>query len=153
MSRRTASGVEYAHGMREFLGFVLFAAIVFFAVGETVGWNVGVAGSTPVFVYKRDGGASTARRTIQRDAMPIEVEGRVRDGQVRVQIVYQDTGSFQTNRSAEPPELVFEETYQRGQRIAIDEVFDEGRGEYTIDLTFSGATGLFRVVVPDNSQL
>jgi len=139
--------------MREFLGFVLFAAIVFFAVGETVGWNVGVAGSTPVLVYKRDGGASTARRTVQRDAMPVEVAGRVRDGQVRVQIVYQDTGSFQTNRSAEPPELVFEETYQRGQRIAIDEEFGEGRGEYTIELTFIGATGVFRVTVPDNSQL
>lgn len=139
--------------MRDFLGFLVFGLIVFFVVGETVGWNVGIAGQTPVLVYKRDGSALASRRTVMSDAMPVTVEGRVRDGDVVLRVVYEDTGSFQTNQAGEPPELVFEETYRRGQRIAVDEVFEEGRGVYRVELTFRAATGVFRVGLPDGSEL
>lgn len=139
--------------MRDFLGFLVFGLIVFFVVGETVGWNVGIAGQTPVLVYKRDGSALASRRTVMSSGVPVTVEGRVRDGDVVLRVVYEDTGSFQTNRAGEPPELVFEETYRRGQRIAVDEVFEEGRGIYRVELTFRAATGVFRVGLPDGSEL
>lgn len=139
--------------MRDFLGFLVFGLIVFFVVGETVGWNVGIAGQTPVLVYKRDGSSLASRRTVMGSGVPVTVEGRVRDGDVVLRVVYEDTGSFQTNRGGEPPELVFEETYRRGQRIAVDEVFEEGRGLYRVELTFRAATGVFRVGLPDGSEL
>jgi hypothetical protein len=139
--------------MRDVLGFLVFGLIVFFVVGETVGWNVGVAGQTPVWVYKRDGTASAQRRTITRGDMPVEVEGRVRDGQVDVTVVFEDRGSFQTNRAPDPASVVFEESFRSGQRIAIDEVFEEGRGSYLVELRFHGATGVFRVRMPTGTEL
>lgn len=139
--------------MRDLIGFLVFGLIVFFVVGETVGWTLGVPGQTPVFVYKRDGGVVAERRTVQRTSMPVSVEGRVRDGEVVVRVIYEDTGSFQTNQAGRPPVLVFEETYRRGQRIAVNDVFDEGRGEYRIELSFRDASGTFRVGVPNGSEL
>jgi hypothetical protein len=139
--------------MRDLLGFALFGLIVFFVVGETIGWNVGFAGQTPVFVYKRDGGVAAERRTLTRDDMPVEVSGRVRNGEVEVRVVYQDTGSFQTNRAADPPETLFEETFRDGQRIALDRTFAEGGGEYVVELRFRNATGVYRIGVPGGTDL
>lgn len=142
--------MPYHVSMREFLGFLVFLAIVFFVVGETVGWNVGVAGSTPVGVYKRSGVVNGQAQTVRADAMQIEVSGRVRTGEVEVLVSYQDTGSFQTSRPAAPEDALFEETFQRGQRIAIDQLFEEGRGTYGVRLTFRDATGIFNVRFPPN---
>lgn len=139
--------------MREFLGFVLFLVIVFFVVGETVGWNVGTLSQTPVFVYKRDGRAAAERDTIRRNDMPLKVSGRVRDGEVEVVIVYQDTGSFQTNRPPQPPETLLHETFVRGQTIAIDDIYDEGPGRYTVELRFRNASGTFTARFPQGVDL
>jgi hypothetical protein len=139
--------------MRDLIGFVVFGLIVFFVVGETVGWNVGFAGQTPVFVYKRDGEAVAERRTRNRSDMPVAIDGRVRNGEVEVRIVYQDTGSFQTNEGAEPPVQIFDETYREGQRIALDRTFDQGRGEYRVELIFRNGTGVFRIDLPGNTEL
>lgn len=139
--------------MRELLGFLVFLTIVFFVVGETVGWNVGVAGNTPVGLYKRSGSITAERATVRADQMTIGVSGRVRAGEVEVVIIYQDTGSFQSNRPPEPAETIFERTYRRGERIAIDELFDEGRGDYRVTLRFRDATGLFTVRFPSNVDL
>jgi hypothetical protein len=139
--------------MRELFGFLVFLTIVFFVVGETVGWNVGVAGNTPVGLYKRSGTITAERATVRADEMIIGVSGRVRAGEVDVEIVYQDTGSFQANRAAEPAETIFERTYRRGERIAIDELFDEGRGDYRVTLRFRDVTGLFTVRFPPNVEL
>jgi hypothetical protein len=139
--------------MRDLLGFVLFGLIVFFVVGETIGWNVGVAGQTPVWVYKRDGQVSAERRTVRRDDMPVEIRGRVRNGEVEVRVVFEDTGSFQTNRAPDPPRMVFEETYRNGQRIALDRTFDEGGGEYVVELRFRNATGMFQIGMPGGTDL
>jgi hypothetical protein len=139
--------------MRELLGFLVFLTIVFFVVGETVGWNVGIAGNTPVGLYKRTGTITAERATVRSDAMTIGVSGRVRAGEVEVEVVYQDTGSFQSNRPPEPAETIFERTYRRGERIAIDELFDEGRGDYRVTLRFRDATGLFTVRFPSSVDL
>lgn len=136
--------------MRELLGFLFFLAIVFFVVGETVGWNVGVPGSTPVGVYKRSGVVEARAETVRSDQMRLGVDGRVRAGSVEVVIRYQDTGSFQNNRPPEPIETIYEETFERGQRIGVDEVFAEGEGEYRVRLTFRDATGVFNVEFPGN---
>jgi hypothetical protein len=139
--------------MRELLGFLVFLTIIFFVVGETVGWNVGVPGATPVGIYKRSGTITAERDTVRANGMDIGVSGRVRNGEVEVVIIYQDTGSFQSNRPPEPAEVIFERTYRRGERIAIDELFDEGRGEYRVTLRFLDATGLFTIRFPPNVEL
>lgn len=139
--------------MRDFLIFVVLVTIAFFAIGETVGWQIGVPGQTPVYVYKQDGMASATRRTIRRDSLPVEVEGRVRDGAVTVRVIYQDVGSFQTNRGASSPEVVYEEVFQEGRIVALNELFEEGAGEYRVELHFSGATGLFRMPMPTSAEL
>lgn len=145
--------MPYDACMREFLGFVIFLVIVFFVVGETVGWNVGVPGSTPVGVYKRTGQVAAERQTVRRDDMPIEISGRVRNGEVDVIVIYQDTGSFQSNRPPEPAETIYEQTFRRGERIALDELFDEGRGDYRVTLRFRDATGIFTIRYPQNVDL
>lgn len=139
--------------MRDFLIFVVIVTIAFFAIGETVGWQLGVPGQTPVYVYKQDGMASATRRTIRRNSMPIEVDGRVRDGSVTVRVVYQDVGSFQTNRQAGAPEVLFEETFEEGRAVSLNQMFEEGAGEYRVELHFSGATGLFRMPMPNSAEL
>lgn len=139
--------------MRDFLIFVVLATIAFFAIGETAGWQLGVPGQTPVYVYKQDGIATAERRTIRANAMPIEVSGRVRDGSVAVRVVYQDLGSFQTNRPADDPEVLYEEVFPEGRAIALERLFEEGAGEYSVELRFSGATGLFRMPMPNSSEL
>ena len=143
----------YASAMRDFLIFVILVLIAFFAIGETVGWQLGIPGQTPVYVYKKDGLATAERRTIRRNDMPISLNGRVRDGSVHVRVIYQDLGSFQTNRQADPAEVVYEETFHEGQTIALERLVDEGAGEYRLELRFSAATGLFRMPMPTNSEL
>lgn len=139
--------------MRDFLIFVVLVAIAFFAIGETIGWQLGIAGQTPVYVYKKDGMASATRRTIRRNSLPVDVSGRVRDGSVTVRVVYRDVGSFQTNRQANPPEIVHEEVFETGRTLVLNRLFEKGAGEYTVELHFSGATGLFRMPMPNNSEL
>ena len=139
--------------MRDFLIFLVVLAIVFFAVGEWRGWYLGVPSSTPVFVYKKDYTSETSRRTINVDALPIRVSGRVSQGIVRVEIIYERPSSFQQGTRGEAAEQIFEEVYRQGQSIAINEVFDAGGGIYTIVLHFEEATGLFRLRLPPSSQL
>lgn len=139
--------------MRDFLIFVALLAAAFFVIGETLGWQLGVAGQTPVYVYKKDGQAVAERRTIRRDELPVSISGRVRDGAVTVTVVYQDPGSFQTNRGADAPETVFEERFLAGQTIAIERLASEGSGIYQVQLRFDGATGLFRMPMPNASEL
>lgn len=140
-------------GMRDFLLFLLFLAVIFFAVGEWRGWHVGVPGQTPVMVYKSTSTARATRRTINTDTMPVGVSGTVRNGEVLVRVVYQDTGSFQTNTPGRNPEDVYEEAFRAGQSIRLNEQFDEGRGQYQVVLEFRDATGIFHVDLPTSSEL
>lgn len=139
--------------MRDFLIFILFLAVVFFGVGEWRGWNVGVPAQTPVMAYKTTSMTRAQRRTINTDSMPVEVSGRVRNGEVTVRVIYRDTGSFQTNTAGGDPDTVFEETYQVGQSIRLAETFEEGRGNYQVVLDFRNATGIFHVTLPRSSEL
>lgn len=133
--------------------FLLFLAVIFFVVGEWRGWNLGVPAQTPVLTYKTTSVTRATRRTINTDAMPVQIEGRVRNGTVTVRVRYTDTGSFQTNRGAGETEEIFEQTYNTGQAIALNEVFEEGRGEYQVVMEFDNATGIFNVDLPRSSEL
>lgn len=139
--------------MRDLLIFLAIVAVVFFAVGETRGWNVGIPAQTPVFVYKRSGEAVTSRRAISLDAMPVNLRGKVRHGTVKVTIEYRRPSSFQTGAKAGADRVLFEQSYRKGERIAIDQPFDGGAGDYTIRMVFDDATGLFRLKLPANSAL
>lgn len=144
---------RYTRGMRDFLIFIVLASIVFFGIGEWRGWLVGVPGQTPVYVYKMNATSESTRRTINRTDFRVRVSGKVRDGSVTVRVIYQDPGSFETGRGATRPEEVFEETYRSGDTIALERVFEEGRGDYTVRLEFDGATGLFRMPMPTQAEL
>lgn len=139
--------------MRDLIIFVLILAGIFFAVGEWRGWYLGIPNQTPVLVYKNDHYARTPIRTVTRSDMPIEISGQVRHGSVRVQVMFESPASFQTGAAAVPERIVFDQTYARGQRVAVNQVFSEGRGIYTIVMTYDDASGTFRFTYPPASQL
>lgn len=139
--------------MRDLLIFVLVVGAVFFGVGEWQGWYLGFPGSTPVLLYKRDAEAVNSLRTVLRNDMPISVSGQVRRGSVQVQISYERPSSFQTGGSGTPERVIFEQTYNAGQTIALSQTFEEGGGIYRLRMTYRGASGLFRFGFPRASEL
>lgn len=139
--------------MRDLLIFVLVVGAVFFGVGEWQGWYLGFPGSTPVLLYKRDAEATNSLRTVLRDDMPLQISGQVRRGTVRVQVSYERPSSFQTSAAGTPERVVFEQTYNTGQRITLNQTFEEGPGIYRVKMTYQGATGLFRFTFPRASEL
>jgi len=139
--------------MRGFLTFLVLLAIVFFAVGETHGWYLGLPSHTPVFVYKMTATGQATRRAFNTDALPVRLTGTVRHGSVKVEVIFQKPESIQNSMPAGPQDTVFDRTYQTGDRIAIDQSFKYGKGDYTVRLQFNDATGLFRLRVPNENQL
>lgn len=139
--------------MRGLLTFIVILAIVFFAVGETRGWYLGVPSQTPIFVYKKDHVAQTQRRTVSRSDMPVSFSGEVQRGSVRLEVRYQRPSSFQTGAAGSAEQVVFEQTWNKGQRIAFDRLFENGGGIYTVYVTYTDATGLFRLGMPNGVDL
>ena len=139
--------------MRGFLTFLVILAIVFFAVGETHGWYLGVPSHTPVFVYKMTATGEASRHTFNVDALPVKLMGTVRHGSVEVKVVFQRPSSFQSGTAAGPKDTLFDQTYQTGDHIAIDRSFKGGQGDYSVVLSFTDATGLFRLNLPPESEL
>jgi hypothetical protein len=139
--------------MRDIVIFLLILTGIFFAIGEWRGWYLGIPNQTPIFLYKNDHVARTPIRTVTRDDMPIAVSGQVRRGTVRVQVLFESPASFQTGAAPQPQRGIFDQTFTRGQRLAIDEVFREGRGIYTVVMTYADASGTFRISYPVSSQL
>lgn len=139
--------------MRGLIIFLAILAIVFFAVGETHGWYLGVPSHTPVFVYKMTASGQASRHTINVDALPVHLTGTVRHGSVEVKVIFHRPQSFQTSSAAGPDDTLFDRTYRTGERIAIDQKFKGGQGDYTVELQFNDATGLFRLSLPPETEL
>ena len=139
--------------MRGLITFLIIVAVVFFAVGEARGWYLGYATQPPILVYKKDHVADTSRRTLSRTDMPVRFTGEVRRGSVHLEVRYQRPSSFQTSSGAGAEQVVFEQTWTRGQRIAFDRLFELGGGVYTVYVTYTDATGLFRLNMPDGIEL
>ena len=139
--------------MRDLIIFLLILVGVFFAIGEWRGWHLGIPNQTPIIAYKTDHVARVPIRTVTRSDMPIEVSGPVRRGSVHVQVLFESPTSFQTGAAAVPQRTVFDQVFGSGQRIGLNQVFDEGRGIYTIVMRYQGASGTFRINYPPSSQL
>lgn len=152
-SARALAGGSYTAGVRDLVIFLLILTGIFFAIGEWQGWYLGIPNQTPVYVYKKDHYARTPIRTVTRSDMPIAIEGRVRQGTVRVQVLYESPASFQTGAAAIPERTVFDQAFGTGQRVAVDQTFSHGRGIYTITMTYENASGTFRFRYPVASQL
>ncbi|MEJ2292037.1 MAG: hypothetical protein P8Y05_10020 [Deinococcales bacterium] len=135
------------------MGFSPPGAIIFFAVGETHGWYLGVLSHSPVFVFKKTATGEATRQTFNVDALPVQLTGTVRHGTVEVKVFFQRPESFQSSTGPGPNDMLFDKTYQAGERIAIDQSFKGGKGDYIVRLIFSDATGLFRLRLPDRLNL
>ncbi|UCH26742.1 MAG: hypothetical protein JSV66_03590 [Trueperaceae bacterium] len=131
----------------------MIGLVVFFGVGEWRGWYLGVPAQTPMFIYKKDHVALATRRTINTEHLPFEVSGKVQRGNVKLEVLYELTASFQNRTKGAPERSLFEQVYTKGQTIAINERFEAGKGIYRVRLTFSDATGLFSLKLPTSSQL
>jgi hypothetical protein len=139
--------------VRDFLGFLLILAVIFFVVGEISGWYLGVASQTPILVYKKDFTAETDRRTVTRDDMPVKFSGQVRRGTVTVTISYQRAESFQTGREGQARTVLYERAFRVGERIFVDELFTSGPGVYSVNVRYEDATGVFRLTLPGGTEL
>ena len=143
----------YNRNVRDFLGFLVILAVIFFVVGEINGWYLGVAAQTPIVVYKKDFTADTSRRTVMREDMPVAFNGQVRRGTVTVRVYYERSESFQTGQQGQARTTLFERTYRVGERIFLDETFTAGGGVYTVSVVYDDATGVFRMTLPGGPDL
>lgn len=139
--------------MRGLIVWIVILTAVFFVVGETHGWYIGIPSHTPVFVYKMTASGRATRQTFNTDTLPVSLSGKVRHGSVEVKVIFQRPVSIQNNTPAGRDRPLFDHTYQTGETIAIDRAFKGGKGDYTVQLTFDDATGLFRLRLPDTNQL
>lgn len=139
--------------MRPLLQFLGFCFIVFFVVGEFQGWYVGFAPQTPMLLYKQDQTVNVKHDASFRDSMTFDLEGRVRDGRVRIEAYFEIPPSFQGNTSGTPPRLVYEEEFLAGQRINLKETLRNGRGRYTVRLIYRDVTGVFTLELPEGGTL
>jgi len=143
----------YNLNVRDFLGFLVILAVIFFVVGEISGWYLGVAAQTPIVVYKKDFTADTTRRTVMREDMPVKFTGQVRRGAVTVRVYYERSESFQTGREGQARTVLFERTFRVGEGIFLDETFAAGGGLYTVSVDYQDATGIFRMTLPGGTEL
>ena len=139
--------------MRDIVIFLLLIVAVFIGIGEWRGWYLGVPGTTPVVLYKMDHRAVTDVRTVTRSDMPIRMEGRVRQGTVTVEVTHERPVSFQTGLDGLPERVVFEQAYRAGQRVTLNQTFDQGWGIYRVRATYADVTGTFTFRFPPSSQL
>ena len=139
--------------MKELLGFIAVMAALFFGIGETKGWTVGLPSQMPVMVYKSDGSVLAKRRLTTAKELPFEMKGEVKNGRVTVRAFHQKGGSFQSGQQAGTERPIFDETFTQGQTIRLNELFRNGDGNYRIELAFDEATGVFNVTMPKGSEL
>ena len=148
------SGSAYTLAMKGLFGFAIFCAIVFFGVGETIGWNVGIITNTPNFFYKTTSTRSTLRRVISGESIDVGLEGNVSQGQVRLTVTYERPSSFQSPVSDVVSErIIFERTFEEGMEVFLTETLRAGQGIYRFRLHFEDATGRLRLTLPSSNDL
>ncbi|MDQ3458468.1 MAG: hypothetical protein M3498_04045 [Deinococcota bacterium] len=128
--------------------FLVIGAIIFFGVGEWQGWYLGVAPYTPVLVYKKDHVFTYNRQRIADQPFPVDFRGRLRRGRVTVEGYYERPASLQTGQRGTPPRRIFSETFEAGQLVSVVGEMRQGRGIYTVRVSYEDATGLFRLARP-----
>ena len=139
--------------MRPLLQFFGFCFIVFFVVGEFQGWYVGYAPQTPMFLYKQDKTVNVKHDVELDSSLAFNLDGKVRDGSVRIEAYFEVPASFQQGSQGKAPRLVFEEEFTAGQFIDLDETLKNGRGRYTLRIVYRDAVGLFNLKIPEGGTL
>lgn len=141
--------------MRGSIKTLAIAAIIFFGVGEFLGgWYIGIAGQTPMFLYKNTREITIIRRARTSSELPITLEGSLNQGRVIVEVTYERTASFQNpGQSVIDERRIFQQEYSIGEAVRLNELFREGNGTYRVRLRFEDATGLFRFDIPPDHQL
>ncbi len=130
---------------RDLITTIIILLIVFFGVGEWVGWKLGAISQTPIFVYKNTS-QSTTKRLSEGNPLGITALGKVRQGTVTLEVSHEIPKSFQSpGQQVVPLHKVYSQKFQKGEIINIDKKVVEGRGEYQVKLLFEKATGIFRV--------
>lgn len=133
--------------------FLVVVGVALFAIGEWRGLYLGILGQTPVVTYKTDHTAQSTRRTISATSLPLNLTGELQNGSLTVTVSFERPASFQTGATAVAGQTVFERTFRRGERIALNELIQEGVGVYTVWLDFDQATGYFRLRLPTGAEL
>lgn len=145
---------DILESMRGFIIFLVIVAGIFFGVGETRGWLVGVVGNTPVFAYKTDGSISATRRLLNTDEFTFAVSGEVTKGSVIVYVTYERPQSFQNqSQRALAESIEYEQPFRKGEPINIEETVGKGQGVYKVRLDFTNGSGKFDVTLPSAGQL
>jgi len=141
--------------VRGLIQFAIFIAAIFFIVGNFFGgWYLGILPQTQAFLYKKTYTATVTRRAISRSDLPFTIKGKLSDGSVTLQAIYEKPTSFQNpNRKAIAPKVYFEETFEANQPILISEELELGQGVYRIRLQFTDATGRIEVEVPPRNGM
>jgi hypothetical protein len=139
--------------VRPLLQFLGFCFIVFFAVGELRGWYVGLASHTPMLLYKMNQDVSASRIINYSDKLDFDLTGKVRKGTVRLEVYFEVPSSFQTGKAGTRPRQILEQEFFEGQTINLKETFEEGRGKYTVRISFEDATGIFNLDLPNQNSL
>ena len=139
--------------MRDLVIFIILLVVIFFGVGEWRGWYLGSPPQTAMFLYKKDYNHEQEWEVRSIDNFPFEFEGKVGRGSVDVQVFYERRKSLQnTNAAILPKRQIFQQQYRVGQIIALDEVFRQGIGQYSVVINFSDASGTFNMTVPSSND-
>jgi hypothetical protein len=135
--------------MRDLVIFIVLLVVIFFGVGEWRGWYFGNPPQTAMFLYKKDYVHEQEWEIRSIDNLPFEFKGKVGRGTVDVQVYYERRKSLQDNNAPIiPKRQIFQQEYRVGETIALDEVFRQGIGQYSVLITFSDASGTFNMEVP-----
>ena len=125
---------------------------VFFGIGEWRGWNIGLAGHTPIFVYKKVAQTRVVRRVRVEKSLPFHLNGQVKNGDLTVKGYFKTAANFETNAREGKEKLLFKQQFLKGQNINLDKVLKAGKGVYVIELDFHETTGLFNLKINKVAQ-
>ncbi len=120
---------------------------VFFGIGEWRGWNIGLAGQTPIFVYKKVAQSRVVRRVRVEDSLPFHLNGQIKNGDLTVKGFFKTAANFETSAREGKEKLLFKQNFVKGQKIDLEKVLRAGKGIYIIELDFHETTGLFNLKV------
>jgi len=139
--------------MRSLLQFFGFLFIVFFMVGELQGWYVGFPPETPMLLYKADHIVSSSRTAKFENSFPLVLNGKVKRGEILVEVMFNIPASFQGQKNATSPVRIYHKTFYEGDDININKLLRKGSGRYTVRISYSDSTGIFKLKMPNSNDL
>lgn len=133
------------------IGLVVLIGI-FFGIGEWQGWNIGMAGHTPVLVYKKDAQVRVIRRVRVDNELPFSFKGTLNNGDLIIKGFYKTPANFEKNTLEGKDKLIFQEEFHKGDKVNIEHILKSGQGIYVIEMDYKEATGFFNLNVAKTRQ-